>query len=250
MVALTRAKKRIASTSSDVRDRVTPAAGSALDALEAALGEAKDRVAPAIDDAKGRLGPALDDAKGRLGPALDDAKGRIRPAFDDARVKIGPALEDARDRIGPALEDARGKLVPVAQQALAGGRRRGRQAAVKLNIVEEPEKGHKLRNLLVVLGLSGAGLFVYKKFFNRHDDWSDADVGASTRPSTDAAPAARPSTNAAPTGNPSHSNGKNAASDGRGTTAPTAPLASEETVASLEPTTPDAPLEEKKVEHD
>jgi hypothetical protein len=250
MVALTKAKKRIAATGSDVRDRVVPAAGSALEALESAFGDAKDRVAPALDDAKGRIGPALDDAKARLAPALDDAKDRILPVIDDAKEKIGPVLGGSRDRLGPAIEDARGKLVPVAQQAIASGRWRGRQAAVKLNIVEEPKKGHKLRTLLVVLGLSGAGLFVYKKFFNRHDDWSDADVGASTRPSTDAAPAARPSTNAAPTGNPSHSNGKNAASDGHGTTAPTAPLAAEETVASREPTTPDAPLEQKKVEQE
>lgn len=202
MVALSRTKRRLASARGDVRDRVGPAAGSA-------------RVS---------LGVALDDTRSRVGPALDDAKQRIAPALVDARDKLAPALEETRDRIVPALEDARDKLIPVAQQAVVSSRLKGRRAAVKLGLAEEEKTSHKLRNLLVLLGLGGAGFLAWKRFFGADDSWSEA-------PSRSPEPAPRHEF--------PHRNTE---------AAPTAPLASEETVESHDPTTPDSPLEEKAVD--
>ncbi len=183
-----------------------------------ALGDAREKIGPILDDTREKIGPILDDTREKIGPAIDDARGKIGPALGDARDRIGPVLDDARGKIGPILDDTREKLTPVAQQALETGQRRGHKAAVKLNLAEEAKSGHKLRNLLLLAVLAAVGFVVYKKLSGGNDSWDDA-VG-------DSRPAAETSNE----------------------TAPTAPLASEETVESPEATTPDNPLDETKVE--
>jgi hypothetical protein len=263
VVTLSKAKRRVQSTTGDARDRVGPVAGSA-----------RDSVASALDETRQRVSPALSDAGAKLGSALEDAKVRIAPALGEAKEKVGPALEETRDRIGPLLEDARSRVVPVAQQAIAESRRKGRSAAVKLGIAEEPKKTHKFRNLLVLLGISGAGLFLYKKFFGRTETWSDAGgAPATSAPRSETTGAPNASVAAAATEAAKEATEKVAekasavkakveskinakASSAKepkdqatnNETAPTAPLASEETVASHEPTTPDNPLEETKID--
>jgi hypothetical protein len=102
-------------------------------------------------------------------------------AMTKAKRRIAAAGDDMLDRVGPALEDARDMLVPAAQQALKDGKRHGRKAAVKLRLAEEPKSGHKLRNLLILLGLGGVGFIAYKKFFGGDDPWADAETGTSER---------------------------------------------------------------------
>ena len=137
MVALSKAKQRMKSTTDDALDRVGPVAGSAT----------RTRSFPPSTTRSSEVAPALSDAGGKLGSALDDAKD-----------KVAPALEETRDRIGPLLEDARSLVVPVAQQAIAESKRRGRSAAVTLRLAEEPKQSHKLRNLLVLLRRERRGL--------------------------------------------------------------------------------------------
>ncbi|MDX6317317.1 MAG: hypothetical protein QOD35_717, partial [Nocardioidaceae bacterium] len=148
----------------------------------------------------------------------------------------------AKDRIGPALDSARDKIVPAAGVAMAASKAGGRRAAVRLGLAEEPtppKKGHKLRNLVILLGLGGLAAFVYMKLSGQDADpaWTagrDTAAAAPTQPVPAESATAVTSTTTSPNG----------ASD-QSDTAPTAPLASEETVESPVPTTPDQPLEHK-----
>jgi len=225
VVALGKAKRRLSSTTEDVRDRVSPVAGSARDSV----------------------GSVLDDTRTRLAPVIGEVKGRITPVIGDAKEKVAPAFGETRDRIAPVIEDARKALAPVAQQAIAGGRRGGRKAAIRLGLAEEPKQGHKLRNLLVLLGLSGAGFLAYKKFFGGGEQWSDAGESASGGAHSAGATAATPADRSAGVEVTTQSPLSAEAESGN-ETAPTAPLASEETVESIAPTTPDTPLEETVIE--
>lgn len=212
-----------------------------------------------------------------------------------ARERMGTATDQALATVAttvvPALIEAREKLSPVAEQALAQGKIRGRQAAAlglvkgreaanaakRFRAVEpppEPEKSsHKLRNLILVLGLGGLGALAYKLLTGQ-----DADPAWTAGRDSAAAPTS-PVVNAGSDGSggdsvpwgdtPSSTSGVDASAvdpvvaepagsdpvmaempatagpiDGSAT-APTAPLASEETAESPVPTTPDEPLERR-----
>ncbi|MEJ7630131.1 MAG: hypothetical protein WKF54_11125 [Nocardioidaceae bacterium] len=201
----------------------------------------------ALSRAKRRLASAGSDIRGRVSPVTGSARDSLGSALDDTRSRVGPALGDARERLAPALEEARDKLAPVAQQAIVSSRRKGRRAAVRLGLAEEPKQGHKFRNLLALLGLSGVGYFLYRKFYSGAQSWSEPSTatttggsrGTSTGMHTAPASAARPPGGGSDSTPKPHRNTE---------AAPTAPLASEETVESPEPTTPDNPLEEKQVD--
>jgi hypothetical protein len=155
-----------------------------------------------------------------VGPALEDAKEKAKDVANDS---LKPAVEDAKDK---ALDTYRDTLVPLAQQALVEGKVRGRRAAIKLGVADEPKKSHKLRNLLILIGLGGVAAFVYTKMTGKDADpaWTQSRDTSATRPAHAAT----------------------APVDGSDT-APTAPLPSEETVESPTPTTPDKPLKKKDV---
>jgi hypothetical protein len=154
-----------------------------------------------ITDAAGSAGAAV-------GPALSDARDKLGPIVDDARERLGPAVEDAKEAIATGVVEARELIAPVAAEAVKAVRETSRKAAVKTGLADEPKESHKLRNLLIMLGIGAAVAFAYKKIAGRESapQWT-------------------------------------AARD----TAPSAPLASDETVESPVPTTPDEPLEEKSV---
>ncbi len=197
------------------------------DKLRSAVHDARDGVQPAAESAMDRIGSAT-------GELVSTVAASVGPALEDARDRVKPAVEDARDRLTPMVEEARDKIAPLAQQAVVEGKRRGRRAAERLGVVEEPKKSHKLRNLVILVGLGGLAAFIYTKMTGK-----DADpVWTSGR---DSAAAQSDSTPAGETG--AHATAPVDGSD----TAPTAPLASEETVESPQPTTPDKPLRKKKV---
>jgi hypothetical protein len=199
------------------------------------LKKKRSRVSILADDAASAVKPKADLALEKLGTATDQARTTMTetvvPAVQDAREKMGPALQEAKEKIVPALQEAKEKVAPVAEQALAEGKIRGRKAAVKLGVVEEPKKSHKLRNFLILLGLGGIAAYVYTKFTGKEANpaWTSEDAGSARHIAAvdDAGTAAGPVD----------------ASD----TAPTAPLPSEETVESPVPTTPDKPLEKKNL---
>jgi hypothetical protein len=144
----------------------------------------------------------------KITEAAESAGSAVGPALSDARDKVSPLVEDAKVAIAAGVEEAKELIAPVAADVVKAAREGSHKAAVKTGLAEEPKKSHKVRNLLLVLGIGGLVAFVYKKVAGRDSapEW--------TAPRD---------------------------------TAPSAPLASEETVESPVPTTPDEPLEEKSV---
>lgn len=220
------------------------------------------------------------------------ARDRMSTATDQALATVATTLL-------PALIEARDKLTPVAEQALAQGKVRGRQAAAlglakgsqaaavgltkgkqaaaRWGVLEEPpqpEQSHKLRNLMIVLGLGAVGAAVYKLVTGQDADpaWTAGRDSAAASKSQTSDSVADPGQDSVPWGDtpadempgmdPSavdpvvadpagsdaldHEDPGTTAGpiDGSGT-APTAPLASEETTDSPVPTTPDEPLERR-----
>lgn len=209
-----------------------------------------------------------------------------------ARDRMGTATDQALSTVAttlvPALIEARDKLAPVAEQAVAQGKIRGRQAAAlgvvkgrqaakRFSTVQEPEpepekQTHKLRNLIIMLGLGAIGALAYKMLSGKDADpaWTagrdsaaapsspvavaqPGDAGDDSVPWGDTPPdqtsgmdgAAVDPVVAEPAGSdPLASDVSSGAAYGSAT-AQTAPLASEETVESAVPTTPDQPLERR-----
>ena len=176
----------------------------------------RDKVRDAVEDARSTVQPAAEVALDKIGTATEQFVSTVAST-------VGPALEDAKDK---ALDTYKDTLIPLAQQAIVEGKVRGRRAAIKLGVADEPKKSHKLRNLLVLIGLAGLAAFAYKKVTGKDADpaWTQSRDSSATRPAHAAT----------------------APVDGSDT-APTAPLASEETVESPTPTTPDKPLKTKDV---
>lgn len=185
------------------------------------------------------------------------------PTAEIAREKIGAVTENAlasvAETVGPALGDARLRLAPVAEQAIAQSKRQGRRAAVKLRLAEEPTESpsHKLRNLVLLLGLGAIAAAVYKKMTGKDADpaWTQGRDTAADAPASPVAAATDESGTtdvdpvvAEPAGSEPLTPEPAATSAGPvdgSEAAPTAPFASEETVESPVPTTPDEPLERR-----
>jgi len=166
-----------------------------------------------------------------LAETAEDVRDTIVPAAQDAASTVastvGPALSEAKDKLTPLLEEAKDAIVPAAQAALETAKDKSHDVAVGTGLVEEKKKSHKLRNFLILVGLGGAIAFAYKKLSGKDADpvWTQSrDDAAAPHPASAAA-------------------GPVDGSD----TAPTAPLASEETVESPVPSTPDTPLEERQL---
>lgn len=215
---------------------------------------------------------ALTSLVAAVGPALAEAREKLGPAVEDARVKIGPAVEDARVRFAPVVSDARGRLGPLAESALIASRMQGHKAALRLGLVEEPQpepESHKLRNLVMVLGLGGAAAMAYKMMTGKDADpaWtasrdsaaaSHADYGYDSADSSGTQSEwSSDETHSTPESGSLDSTAHLAAAGApplstdvpgdESDTAPSAPFASAETVESHVPTTPDEPLERKNL---
>jgi hypothetical protein len=194
-----------------------------------------------------------------------------------ARARMGSATDQALATIAtsvlPALMEARERLTPVAEQAMAQGKIRGKQAAaiglnksreaaIRWGVLEEPKKkeSHWIRNLLIMLGLGAAGGAAYKMLTGKDADpsWTAGRDAAAPTSSFAVAEPGDPGDDSVPWGDTptDQMDGMDPSAvdpilaepagsdpiDGR-TTAPTAPLASEESVESSVPTTPGDPVE-------
>jgi hypothetical protein len=133
------------------------------------------------DEVRDRLVPHVDSARGKAEPMVKEAK--LRAA--EARGKAAPYLAEVRDRTDPHVETAKAKfateVLPLITAAVAAAseateeareeaRKRGIATAAALKgEVEAPAKKqtHKLRTLLILLGLGGLAAFVAKKMSDR-----------------------------------------------------------------------------------
>ena len=114
--------------------------------------ELADRVAPHVEHARQKAAPYVAEARKTAGPALTDAR-------DKLTTEVLPVLTAAIAAANEATEDVRGEAVK---------RGRATAAALKGEIAPPPRKEkHRLRKLLVALGLSGVVAMVAKKLSDR-----------------------------------------------------------------------------------
>jgi len=114
--------------------------------------ELADRMAPHVEHARQKAAPLVSEARKTAGPALTEAR-------DKLTTEVLPVLTAAIAAANEATEDVRGEAV-----------KRGRATAAALKgEVEAPRKKrkHRLRRLLVALGLSGVAAMIAKKLSDR-----------------------------------------------------------------------------------
>jgi len=113
------------------------------DKVRAAVQDARDSVQPAAENALDKVGTATEQivtaVAENIGPALADAKDKAVDVAKDTNEAVRPAVEDAKEKV---LDTYKETLVPLAAAALVESKRRGRKAAVKLGVAEEPKKTH------------------------------------------------------------------------------------------------------------
>lgn len=115
-----------------------------------------------------RAGATVAEAREKAAPLLADARDRTAPLLAEAREKAAPALHEARDKIStdvlPVLTAAVAAAGAATEDVRGETAKRGKAVAAALKgEVEAPRQSHKLRNLLVLLGLGGLVAFVVKK---------------------------------------------------------------------------------------
>jgi hypothetical protein len=137
-------------------------------------GELTDRLGPSVEHAREVAGPLLADAKSKAGPVLADARSKAGPVLAEAREKATPVVEGARDKFNadvlPALVAAAAAANEATEDVRAETLKRGKATAAALKgevAAPEPKKTHKLRNLLVILGLGAIVAAVAKKLSER-----------------------------------------------------------------------------------
>ncbi|MFP5252484.1 MAG: hypothetical protein ACLGH4_01655 [Actinomycetes bacterium] len=119
-----------------------------------------------------RAGATVAEAREKAAPLLADARDRTAPLLAEARDKAAPALHEAKDRISsdvlPVLTAAVAAAGAATEDVREETAKRGKAVAAALKgDVEPPKESHKLRNLLVLLGLGGLIAFVVKKKSDR-----------------------------------------------------------------------------------
>lgn len=118
--------------------------------------QAVERVAPVFDEAKERLAPYVEEARTHASDTLlPAAQSAAHTAADTARTTY-------HDRVEPQVGAALTASEPYRQEA----KRRGTAAlaAAKGEIEAPAKKSHKLRNLMLLLGLGGIAFAVVRYF--------------------------------------------------------------------------------------
>ncbi|MGH3499266.1 MAG: hypothetical protein ACRDP1_17570 [Nocardioidaceae bacterium] len=132
-----------------VRDRVSDLADSASDLAS----RTATSMAPHVEDARSTAGSAWEKAGTKL-------RDEIVPKVKDDYIPL------VRDEYAPKLKDA---AAPVVASALTRAQRKSvavqdkAQRKLDKELGRKPQKKHRLRKLLVLVGLGGAGAFVAKK---------------------------------------------------------------------------------------
>ncbi len=142
--------------------------------------EVMDRLAPHVESAREKAAPVIAEAKERA----MEAREKAAPYIAEAREKATPYVENAREKATPAVDTAKAKftteVLPVLTAAVAAAseateelreeaakRGSATAAALKGEIEAPSKKSHKLRNLLIILGLGGIAALVTKRMSDR-----------------------------------------------------------------------------------
>ncbi len=152
-----------------LREQFRDQASDLADTLAPHVETARDKAAPMLADARDKVGPVLAEAREKAAPVLAEAREKAAPVLAEARGKAAPYAADARDKFSetvlPALTAALASVDEATEEARAEALKRGKAVAAAVKgEVEVPEKKHRGRKLMVVLGLGGIAYAAYKKF--------------------------------------------------------------------------------------
>ena len=184
------------------KDRVRPLAESASEKFGPAVGQVRDHLGPAVGTAREKVSPYAEKAVERGAHLAHQAVEKAGPVLDDALAKVGPATEHAAERARERLNDdvlpkvtaALATLAAAAEPVVEETARRGKatKAALKGEL-DVPKKSHKLRNVVLFLGLGALAAAAVKKLLTPPEpawqstptsgrDYSSAPAGTSSRP--------------------------------------------------------------------
>ena len=199
------------------KDRVRPLAESASEKLGPAVGQVREHLAPAVGTAREKVSPYAEKAVERGAHLASQAVEKAGPVLDDALAKVGPATEHAAEKARERLNDdllpkvtaALATLAAVAEPVVEETARRGKatKAALKGEL-DVPKKSHKLRNVVLFLGLGALAAAAVKKLLTPPEpawqstptsgrDYSSAPAGTASRP-TDTTTSSNGQTDAKP----------------------------------------------------
>jgi vacuolar-type H+-ATPase subunit H len=198
----------------------------------------KNNVLDHASDMAERLSPAVEAARVKAGPMLADARDKAAPLLAEAREKATPVVEGARDRftteVLPTITAALLAASEATEDVREETRKRSKAALAALKgELEPPKKTHKVRNLLILLGLGGIAAAAAKMLSGR--EATTAWQSSYTPPS---APGAAPLTPSAP-----QSGAHKADPDDEGGASPDVAVA-DSAAEPHSPTTPDDPVTE------
>ena len=218
-------KKTLRGHASDLADALGPRVESARDIATPVLADARDKAVPYLADARDKAVPYLADARDKAVPYLADAREK---AVDTFSSEVLPAVTAALAAADEATEDARAEALKRSKAVAA---------ALKGEVEAPKKKRHRLRNVLIALGLGGAAYSAYRYFFAAKpaSSWQSSPPPAPAP----APPAAAPPRKATPVAE--------AAADDVAASDP-AEAASDATEVPHDATTPDNPVTEVDVE--
>jgi hypothetical protein len=184
------------------KDRVRPLAESASERLGPAVGQVRDHLGPAVGTAREKVSPYAEKAVERGAHLAHQAVEKAGPVLDDALAKVGPATEHAAEKARERLNDdvlpkvtaALATLAAAAEPVVEETARRSKatKAALKGEL-DVPKKSHKLRNVVLFLGLGALAAAAVKKLLTPPEpawqstptsgrDYSSAPAGTTSRP--------------------------------------------------------------------
>ena len=144
-------------------------AGNLADSLAPHVENARDKAGPVLAEARDKAAPVLADARDKAGPLLAEAKEKAGPLLTEAREKAAPIVSEARDRFNsdvvPAVKEALAAVDEATEDVRAEALKRGKAvAAAAKGEVEAPGKQHhRVRNVLIALGLGGIAFAIAKR---------------------------------------------------------------------------------------
>jgi hypothetical protein len=154
----------------EIFDKVAPAVGHAAETT-------RDWAAPRVVAAREWAAP-------RAQKGLDAAAPRVESAVDAVSPKIDAARDKLVDEVLPRLVDAINAATSQAAAAKDHAQDVGSDVlqVIKGDAVVKPKKKHRLRKLLMLGGLVGAGVAAFKAFRGgpKDDPWATPDATASS----------------------------------------------------------------------
>ncbi|MDP9445043.1 MAG: apolipoprotein A1/A4/E family protein, partial [Actinomycetota bacterium] len=162
------------------QSRVQEMAERARETLAPAAGQAREKATPALQEARERLAPLVEEVRAQ-------ANQKVRPAAEQvastARHKVVTGVVPPLTAAAAAATAASG---PLREEAKKRGS--ATLAAMKGELEAPTEKSHKVRNLVVLLGLGGAVAWGYKWYTGRDADaaWQSSYEPTPASPETSA----------------------------------------------------------------